>query len=118
MSKRECKFCQFIFTESTSLLYRKDRIPLHEACTQGNATIVKELVQKNVSNQGSDGEDLTAVDLFSCTPLQIACLHNRVEVVRYLTQGITKQLPSFNVLESVNYSTDQQGQIYLYLVLS
>ncbi|KAL5264637.1 hypothetical protein ACHWQZ_G005652 [Mnemiopsis leidyi] len=106
----------FEYKESPNLWARngKDRIPLHEACTQGNATIVKELVQKNVSNQGSDGEDLTAVDLFSCTPLQIACLHNRVEVVRYLTQGIIKQLPSFNVLESVNYSTDRQGETALH----
>ena len=94
------------------IFYRNGRIPLHVACTQGNATIVKKLIEKNVSNEGSDGKDLTAVDSLSCTPLQIACLHNRVDVVRYLTQDITQQLPSFNVWESVNYSTDQQGLIF------
>ena len=104
--------CALIDVETPRLFYRKGRIPLHVACKQGNTAIVKELIKKNVTNQGSDGKDLTAVDSLSCTPLQIACLHNRVDVVKYLTQDITQQLPSFNVWESVNYSTDQQGQIF------
>ena len=57
---------------------------------------------------------MTAVDAQSRTALQIACLYNKVDVVKYLTQEVTELVTSFNVKDAVNYSTDEHGKSSIY----
>ena len=73
---------------------------------------MKELVRKSAWDRGSEKakDDLAAIDACHRTPLQIACLHNKVNVVRYLTQEVQQLLLSFNVEESVNYSSKENGE--------
>ena len=87
-------------------------MPLHVACTQDNENIVKELVRRNALDQGSRRakDDLAAIDAYFNTPLQIACLHNKVRVVRYLTQEVGELVPCLDVQDSVNYSADELGE--------
>ena len=97
------------------LYFRKDRLPLHVACTRDNGNIVKELIRRNALDKGSR-DCLAAVDAFSRTPLQIACLNNNVNVVKYLTDGVKELLPMLDMEVFVNYSTGEHGEfLFVYL---
>lgn len=105
-------------SESPDLSARngKNRMPLHVACTQNNENIVRELIRKSASDQGSvkAREDLAAADAQGRTPLQIACQHNKASVVKYLTQEVTTFLPDLNVKESVNHPNGQNEETALH----
>ncbi|XP_063694250.1 ankyrin repeat, PH and SEC7 domain containing protein secG-like [Bolinopsis microptera] len=57
---------------------------------------------------------MAAVDAFSRNPLQIACLNNNVNVVKYLTDRVKELLPFLDMEKFVNYSTGEHGETALH----